>query len=238
MPEAIELGGITLDVVRKDIKNVHLSVHPPTGRVRIAAPKRMGLDTLRLFAIAKLGWIRQQQKAMRDQVRESPREYLERESHHVWGKRYLLKLVEAESAPRVTLTHSRLVLQVRPGTPEAVREAIVSAWYRHLLRASVPQLLETWAPRLKVRVDGFYIQHMKTRWGSSNPVARTIRVNTELAKKPRECLEYIVVHELAHLIEPTHGPRFVALMDQHMPEWPEIRKLLNRLPARHENWDY
>lgn len=206
--------------------------------MRIAAPTRMGLDTLRLFAIAKLGGIRRQQKAMQEQARESPREYLERESHYVWGKRYLLEVVEVEAAPEVTLTHARLVLQIRPRTAEADRQAIVAEWYRQQLRVAVPPLLKTWAPRLKVQVNGFHIQQMKTRWGSCNPTAGTIRLNTELAKKPCECLQYIMLHEMAHLIEPTHGARFVALMDRHMPEWPEVRKLLNRLPARHENWDY
>lgn len=238
MPVSIELGGITLDVVRKDIKNVHLSVHPPTGRVRIAAPQRMSLETLRLFAIGKLGWIRQQQKTMREQERESPREYLDRESHFVWGKRYLLKLVEVEAAPGVELQHSRLVLRVRPGTDQRARDAIVAGWYRQLLRAAVPPLIAAWEQRLKVTVNGFYVQQMKTRWGSCKPAAGTIRLNTELAKKPRECLDYVVLHEMAHLIEPAHGPRFVALMDRHMPGWPGTRKLLNQLPARHERWDY
>ena len=238
MPVTIELGGITLDVVRKDIRNVHLSVHPPTGRVTIAAPTRMSLDTLRLFAIGKLGWIRQQQKTLREQPRDSQREYLDRESHYVWGKRYLLKLVEEEAAPGVQLGHSRLVLRVRPGTDEAAREAVVAGWCRQLVKTAVPPLVAAWEQRLKVDVGGFYVQQMKTRWGSCNPAARTIRLNTELAKKPAACLEYIVLHEMVHLLEPTHGPRFVALMDRFMPGWRDTRNLLNQLPARHERWNY
>lgn len=238
MQTSIELGGITLDVVRKDIRNVHLSVHPPSGRVTIAAPQRMNLDTLRLFAIGKLGWIRQQQRDLRGQERESRREYLDRESHYVWGKRYLLKLVEVEAAPAVQLSHSRLALRVRPGADEAARAAVLSGWYRQQLKAAAAPLIATWQPRLKVTVNRVHVQQMKTRWGSANPSARTIRLNTELAKKPVACLEYIVLHEMAHLIEPTHGPRFVALMDRCMPGWRETRKLLNELPARHEHWNY
>ncbi len=238
MATTLDLGGITLDVARKDIKNVHLSVYPPTGRVRIAAPLRMSPDTIRLFAISKLGWIRQQQRKLREQERETPREYLNRESHYVWGRRVLMKVVEDNATPSVQLRHSTLILRVRPGTDEEARETVVAGWYRQLLRAAIPQLIEVWEPRLKVRVNGFFVQQMKTRWGSCNPTARTIRLNTELAKKPRECLEYLVVHEMIHLLEPTHNARFLALMDRHMPAWREIRAELNRLPARHERWGY
>lgn len=234
----IELGETTLHVVRKDIKHVHLSVYPPAGAVRVAAPTRMSLDTIRLFTISKLAWIRQQQKKLRDQARETPREYLDRESHHVWGRRVLLKVTELDAAPKVELRQTKLLLQVRPGTDEPTRDAIIAAWYRQTLREAVQPLLDTWERRLKVSVAGFYIQHMKTKWGSCNAAARTIRLNTELAKKPRECLEYIVVHELVHLRERTHGTRFVAIMDRTLPNWRETRELLNRLPARHERWSY
>ena len=232
----IELGGIVMEVVKKNIKNVHLSVYPPTGRVRLAAPSRMKLDTIRLFAISKLGWIKRQQKKLRSQERESRREFIDRESHHVWGKRVLLKLVEADGPADVELRHSKLLMRVRPGTDEAAREAIMSSWYRQLLKTEVPSLLALWEPRLGVRVNNFYVQQMKTKWGSCNPVASTLRLNTELAKKPKECLEYIVVHEMSHLLEPTHGPKFLALMDRFLPAWRETRVLLNGLPARHERW--
>lgn len=234
----IELGDVVIDVTRRDIKNVHLSVYPPHGSVRLSAPLRMSLDTIRLFAIDKLAWIRQQQKILRAQERETPRELVERESHYLWGKRYLLTVIEEHAAPSVHLRHSKLQLHVRPGTDLAARESVLAAWYRQQIKDAVPALLHTWAPRIGVAVPGFYVQQMRTRWGSSNPAAGTIRLNTELAKKPRECLEYIVVHELLHLLEPTHGARFVALMDQHMPEWRGRRELLNRLPLRHEGWGY
>lgn len=238
MTTTIELGKTTLDVLRKDIKNVHLSVYPPAGKVRISAPSRMSLATIRLFAISKLGWIRQQQKALRDQEREGQREYIDCESHYVWGKRYLLKLVEEEAVPSVQIRHSRLLLRVRPGTGESMREEVMASWYRQLLRDAVPGLIKAWEPLLKVTVAGFYVQQMKTRWGSCNPKASTLRLNTALATKPRECLEYLVVHEMSHLLEPTHSPRFIALMDRVMPHWRDTRQLLNRLPARHERWNY
>jgi len=238
MVSQIKLGDIAVDVILKDIKNVHLSVYPPTGRVRISAPKRMSIDTIRAFAISKLDWIKRQQTNLRAQERETPREYVERESHFVWGGRYLLTLSESDEPPAIELRHSRLLLRVRPRTNENRRQALVEAWYREQLKEAVPPLLLRWQPQLGVRVERFFVQRMKTRWGSCNPTARTIRLNTELAKKPNECLEFVLLHEMIHLIEPTHGPRFLALMDRFMPAWRETRSLLNRLPARHEQWLY
>jgi len=234
----INLGDFAVDVVLKDIRNVHLSVHPPTGRVRISAPKRMSIDTIRVFAISKLDWIKQQQTRLREQERETPREYVDRESHYVWGKRYLLTVVERDEAPSIELKHSRMLLRVRPGADEDKRQAVVEEWYREQLRAAVPPLLERWQPLLKVRVERLFVQRMKTKWGSCNHLGRTIRLNTELAKKPAECLEYIVVHELVHLLEPTHNARFVALMGRFMAGWQFHRRVLNRLPIRREEWSY
>ena len=238
MGTQIQLGGLSVDVVRKDIKNVHLSVHPPTGRVTIAAPSRMSLDTIRVFAIAKLGWIRKQQQKLLEQEREAPRGYLDRESHHVWGRRYLLKVIEGEHRAWVELGHSRLVLRARPGWGPAKKRELLDAWYREPLKSALPALLAKWEPLMGVQAERCFVQRMKTRWGSCNSQARTIRLNTDLAKKPRECLEYIVVHELAHLLEPTHNARFVALMDRFMPKWQAYRAALNRLPVRHEHWGY
>ncbi|MBI5716611.1 MAG: M48 family metallopeptidase [Burkholderiales bacterium] len=238
MATQIELGGIVLDVVKKDIKNVHLSVYPPAGRVRLAAPARMQLDTIRLFAISKLGWIRQQQKKLREQERETEREYIERESHYVWGTRCLLSVVERDAAPSVQLRRARLTLFVRPGADAARRKEILEAWYRERLRAEAEALAAHWQPQIGVRMKALFVQRMRTRWGSCNPAAGTIRLNADLAKKPGECLEYIVVHELVHMLEPTHNARFVALMDRFLPGWPHRRELLNRLPVRHEDWSY
>jgi predicted metal-dependent hydrolase len=238
MATKIQLGSIEAEVILKDIQNVHLSVHPPAGRVRIAAPARMNLDTIRVFAISKLGWIKQQQKALAEQQRETQREYIGRESHYVWGKRYLLSVVEQDAPPSISLQHSKMILRIRPGTDAAKRHEITEQWYRDQVRASVPELIERWSPVLGVRVTRFAIQRMRTRWGSCNPHAGSIRLNTDLAKKPPQCLEYIVVHEMMHLLEPTHNARFVALMDQFMPQWHHHRQTLNRLPLSHEDWEY
>jgi predicted metal-dependent hydrolase len=232
------LGNTVVEVVLKDIRNVHLSVHPPKGRVRISAPARLSLDTLRVFAISRLGWIRQQQQKLRNQEREPPREYLDRESHYVWGRRYLLKVVEHEQAPAVELRHSQMLLRIRPATDETTRQSFVDAWYREQLKAAVPALIARWEPLVGVRVGRFYVQRMKTRWGSCNPGSGSIRLNTDLARKPRECLEYIVVHEMAHLLESTHSARFVALLDRLLPQWRLRRQQLNQLPVRHEEWVY
>jgi predicted metal-dependent hydrolase len=238
MHSRIQLGDIAVDVVRKDIKNVHLSVHPPTGRVTISAPSRLSLDTIRVFAISKLAWIKQHQKTLRDQERETPREYLDRESHYVWGQRYLLKVDEGDGSPSVVLNHNRLILRVRPDWGPAKRQALLEAWYRQQLRAALPAVVAKWEKLMGVKVERVFVQRMKTKWGSCNPRARTIRLNTDLAKKPRSCLEYIVVHEMTHLIEPTHNVRFIALMDEHLPKWRFHRDSLNRLPVRHEQWVY
>ena len=238
MTAQIKLGEIAIDVVQKEIKNIHLSVYPPTGRVRISAPLRMDLDTIRVFAITKLGWIKSQQQKLREQERESPREYLDRESHYVWGRRYLLEVVESDQPPRVQLKHSKLQLQVRPGSDEEKKQAIVAAWYRDQLRQAIPPLIAKWETTLGVKVERFFVQRMKTKWGSCSFARRNVRLNSELAKKPRECLEYLIVHEMVHLMEPTHNSRFTALMEQFMPKWQFYREVLNRLPVHHEQWKY
>lgn len=233
-----KLGNVTVDVTLKDIKNIHLSVYPPAGRVRISAPSHISLDTIRVFAIAKLGWIKEQQKKLQGQERETLREYLDRESHFLWGRRYLLVVSEGDQAPSVVLKHRRMFLQVRPGTDEWKKRAVVEEWYRGQLKKALRPLIAKWEPLMGVKVKRFFVQRMKTKWGSCNPITGSIRLNTDLAKKPRECLEYIVVHELIHLREPTHSARFVALMDQFMPKWQFYRDQLNRLPVSHEDWAY
>lgn len=236
--QLLELGETSVEVVLKDIKNVHLSVHPPSGRVRIAAPERMDLDAVRLFAISKLDWIKNQQRKLAEQDREAPREYLERESHYVWGKRYLLSVGEVDAAPQVSLGHQRLHLQVRPGSTQAKREAVIDAWYRDQLRQRSLRLIDRWEPKIGVSVEKLFVQRMKTRWGSCNARAMTVRLNTDLAKKPSKCLEYIVVHEMLHIIEPSHNANFQSLMRRHLPDWAHRRQMLNELPVRHEEWAY
>lgn len=230
MVTELKVGDMTVDVVLKNIRNIHLSVYPPTGRVRISAPLNTNIDTLQIYAISKLPWIKRNQVKLQNQPRETPREYLERESHYVWGKRYLLKIVEHDSPPKIELKHSKLVMYVRPNTHKHQMQAILDAWYREQLRNYVPELIEQWQKLMGVRASNFYIQKMKTKWGSCNVQAGNIRLNSELAKKPKECLEYVVVHELAHLIEPTHNVGFVGLLNNLMPNWHSYREQLNHLP--------
>ena len=236
MTARLDLGEISIDVMFKDIKNVHLSVLPPLGRVRIAAPSRMSLETLRLFAISKLEWIRRKRQKFQEQARETPRECLNRESHYLWGKRYLLTVVEKNRHASVEVTHDRLLLHVEPGASEERKREVVAQWYREQMREEIPALLATWEPFVGAAPKNFHVRRMKTKWGSCNPAARSIQLNTELAKKPRECLEYVVLHELIHLLVPTHGARFVAKLDQLMPNWRSRRDLLNELPVCHEEW--
>jgi len=238
MSEHIDLGDIRVEIQRKNNKHAHLYVYPPEGRVHISAPMHMGVDALRAFAISQLSWIKVQQRQMRSQPREPEREYLNRESHQVWGRRYLLKITEVDDSPTVELQHSTLVLQIRPGSDEVRRQEVLDSWYREQVRLRLPKLLSKWQALMGVEAKRIFVHRMKTRWGSCNPSSGNVRLNTELAKKPPECLEYILVHELAHLIEPTHNARFLALMDKYIPHWQQIKDELNRLPVRHETWDH
>ncbi len=237
MSETIQLGEIAIAITRKDVKNVHLSVHPPSGRVTLVAPSATRLEVARAYAVSRLGWIRDQQVKLRGQAREMPRQFVTRESHYLWGRRYLLSVVEREMKPFVTIDHQRITLTVRPGSSRAKREAVMHAWYKGQLHEAVPPLIRKWEPRLMVTVSGYFLQRMKTKWGGCNHRAATIRLNTELAKKPRDLLEYVVLHEMLHLIEPTHSERFVALLGEHYPAWREARAELNELPLAAEAWN-
>lgn len=234
--ESIQLGDLTIEVTRKTVKNVHLSVHPPNGRVTLVAPTSTRLEVARAYAISKLSWIHDQQAKLQAQARETPRQFVERESHHLWGRRYLLSIVEQEAKPSVKLDHRRITLMVRPGSPLKKREEVMHDWYRELLHKTVPVLIEKWQPVLGVSVHAYFLQRMKTKWGACNHRSGTIRLNTELVKKPKDLLEYVLVHEMLHLIEPTHGQRFVDLLDKHYPSWREARAELNELPLTSESW--
>lgn len=230
MSKRIVLGEVQIETVYKAVKNVHLTVHPPNGRVTLVAPTGTRPEVARAYAISKLGWIRQQKAALKSQARETPRQYVTRETHYLWGRRYLLRVVELDAKPQVKLDHKHITLQVRPGSSLEKRAEVMHEWHKALLHEVVPKLLERWAPRLGVKVSGYFLQRMKTQWGSCNPRLGNIRLNTELVKKPKDLLEYVVVHELAHLLESTHSDRFVALLDQHYPGWREARAELNELP--------
>jgi len=236
--EQINLGEITVDVELKDIKHLHLSVYPPAGRVRIAAPQRIDLDTIRIYAITKLGWIKSQQLKFANQLRESPRQYINKEGHYYLGKRYLLKLIEHDGKPTVKLKHSAIELYVRPETSVAKRQEVLEEWYRGQLKLLVPQLIGKWATIMQVAPEEHAIKKMKTKWGTCNTTAKRIWLNLELAKKPYHCIEYIVVHEMVHLFERSHNERFIALMDKFLPEWKHCREELNRLPVSHVDWKY
>lgn len=236
MTETIRLGDIEIAVNRKAVKNVHLSVHPPGGHVTLVAPTGTRLEVARAYAISKLGWIRAQQSKLRGQARETPRQFVERESHYLWGRRYLLTVLEKNEKPSVRQDHRRIVLTVRPGSTVEKREAVMQEWHRAQLHAAVPKLIAKWEARLGVKVSGYFLQRMKTKWGGCNHRAGNIRLNTELAKKPKDLLEYVVVHEMLHLVEPTHSERFVLLLEQHYPNWREAREELNDLPLTAENW--
>lgn len=236
MSELIELGDIAINVTRKSIKNVHLTVHPPDGRVTLTAPKDTRLEVARAYAISKLGWIRQQQEQLRTQARETPREYVERESHYLWGRRYLLTVIEQETKPYVSIDHKRIILSVRPGSVQAKRAEVIHAWHRSLLHEFIPPLIKKWEPRLGVHVVAYFLQRMKTKWGSCNHKAGHIRLNTELVKKPKDLVEYVLVHEMVHLMEPTHSDRFISLLDEHYPSWREARVELNELPLGADTW--
>jgi len=236
MAETIHLGEISIAVTRKDIKNVHLSVHPPDGRVTLVAPQNTRPEVARAYAVSRLGWIRHQQGKLRGQARETPRQFIGRETHHLWGRRYLLTLREEDTKPTVKLSHRRITLTVRPGSGTSKRATVMHEWHKSLLHAEVPALIRKWQRKLGVDVAGYFLQRMKTKWGSCNHHARTIRLNTELVKKPKDLLEYVVVHELLHLREKTHNDRFVALLDRHYPTWRDARAELNELPLTAEVW--
>ncbi|MEN8129157.1 MAG: SprT family zinc-dependent metalloprotease [Pseudomonadota bacterium] len=232
----IRLNNMDVEVVQKNIKNVHLSVYPPKGHIKVSAPESMEIETIRVYVISKLGWIKRQREKLRAQARETPRECIDRESHYFNGKRFLLKVIERDAAPQVRLSHSKIELQVRPGADEVKKRFVLDEWYRQQLKEKVSSLVTQWEKKMDVSVAQLTIRKMKTKWGSCSPGSRSIRINLELAKKPPECLEYIVVHELAHLLEPSHNSRFIALMDRFMPKWRLYRDELNALPVRHEDW--
>lgn len=235
----IDVGGIPVEVVRKDIKNLHVGVYPSSGRVRVAAPLRLGDDAVRLAIISRLGWIRRKQAEFERQERQSQREFVTGESHYFEGRRYRIDVTERDAPPTVRLlNNATMALSVRPGAGRDKREAVLHQWYRHQLRIRLPALLEKWEPKVGARVAEVRIKRMKTRWGTCNGGARRIWLNLELAKKPASCLEYIVVHEMVHLIERSHNDRFRDLMDRLMPQWRVRRDELNRAPLAHADWHY
>ena len=226
------IGTVPVEVTIKPIKNLHLSVLPPNGAVRISAPQGMSSEHVRAYAIGKLAWIRRQQARFAGQPRQSARLVVERESHVLWGQRLLLHIEEANAAPRIEVHPSKLIVFLRPGTNLEKRQSLLAAWYRSELRQEAAGLIDHWQQRLGVQINKLFVQAMSRHWGSCNPATRNIRLNTQLAQKPRACLDYVVLHELAHLRVPNHGEPFLALLDSLQPDWRERRKLLNSLPLQ------
>jgi len=235
----ITVSGVQVQVFRKGIKNLHLGVYPPNGRVRVAAPLRVSNEAVRLAVIGKLGWIKRQRARFEAQPRQSAREMVSGESHYFLGRRYRLHVIECDRSAGVTLRNkSTLGLHVRPGTVAAQRNRILHHWYRQQLKELIPPLIQKWQTALGVAVAEWGVKKMKTRWGTCNIEARRIWINLELAKKPVQCLEYIVAHEMVHLIERNHNDRFVSILEKHLPHWRVSRATLNAAPLSHSSWNY
>jgi len=235
----ITINGLKVEVVRKAIKNLHLGVYPPHGRVRVAAPLAVSDDAVRLAVIGKLGWIKRQRAKFEAQPRQSQREMVAGESHYFLGRRYRLRLLEHHGAAKVELRNTSMIdLHIRPGASTEQREAVLLRWHREQLKILIPQLLDKWQPVIGVQVTSWGIKKMKTKWGSCNINARRIWLNLELAKRSSQCLEYIVVHELVHLLERHHNDHFSTLMDTYLPTWRRCREELNATTLGHEVWDY
>lgn len=235
----IEVRGISVEIVRKDIKNLHVGVYPPNGRVRVAAPLRLDDEAVRLAVVSRLRWIRRQQKGFDQQVRQSQREMVTGESHYYQGRRYLLDVVEHDGPASIRIVNNTTMeLRIRPGTDRDDREAVLLRWYRRRLHEQIPKLLSKWEPKVGVKVAEVRIKRMKTRWGSCTREARRIWLNLELIKKASSCLEYILVHEMIHFLERHHNEQFCDLMEELLPQWHLLRDELNRMPLAHEEWKY
>lgn len=235
----ITVAGIEVDIVRKDIKNLHLGVYPPNGKVRVAAPLRVDDEAVRLAIISKLSWIKRHKTHFLNQERQSAREYVYRESHYFLGQRYLLKIIERDGPAKIKIrNNTTLELFIPPGTDSPKREIIFNTWYRKEIKTLIPSIIEKWEPLIGTTVEFWGVKKMKTKWGSCNSKAGRIWINLELAKKPHQCLEYIIVHEMLHLVERHHNDNFKNLLDRLLPQWRSCRDELNRAPLGHENWSY
>ena len=235
----ITVSGLPVEIVRKAIKNLHLGVYPPNGRVRVAAPVRVRDEAVRLAVISRLGWIKRQRMRFHSQERQSAREYVSRESHYFLGRRYLLSVIEHDGPPQISRRGNKILeLWMPKGTSRDKREQILLSWYRKNLKTLILPLIEKWEAKIGMKVENWGVRRMKTKWGSCNSANRRIWLNLELAKKPIHCLEYILVHEMVHLIERKHNDRYIALMDHFLPNWRQRRDELNHAPLAHETWSY
>ena len=235
----IEVNGLVVNVVRKNIKNLHLAVYPPDGRVRVAVPLRVDDEAVRLAVLTKFSWIRKQQEKFNQQERQTPREYVSGESHYFQGARYRLNVIQHDGPNMVVVRNKRFIdLYVRPESSVDQRRRVMAAWYRQYLKDIIPGVIAKWELLMGVSVKEWGVKQMKTKWGTCNINAGRIWINLELAKKSPRCLEYVIVHEMVHLLERLHNDRFKALMSQYLPQWQMIREELNREPLAHEEWEY
>ncbi len=232
----IKIGDVVIAFSCKAVKNVHLSVHPPVGHVTLVAPNGTRLEVARAYAISKLGWVREQQQKLNNQARETPRQFIERESHYLWGRRYRMTVLFHDAKPSIIIDHKQITLNVRLGSDTVKRADVIHNWHISLLHKQVPPLIRKWEKKLDVTVSSYYLQRMKTKWGSCNHQAGHIRLNTELVKKQKNLLEYVIVHEMVHLLEPKHSERFGSILNEHYPSWREARAELNELPLAAESW--
>jgi|SRR5665648_20770 len=234
----MRVSGIGVDVIFKDIKNLHIGVYPPFGRVRVAAPERLTEEAIRLAIVQRLPWIKKQRDRLQNAERQSAREMVSGESHYVWGSRLRLEIVERPGRANIEIGGSNMRLCVPPGADAEKRRHVLDAWYRKQLKAAILDLIKKWEPVVDKEVQGWTVRRMKTKWGSCNPNSGHISLNLELTKKHPSCLEYILVHEMAHLRERTHGERFTVLMGEYLPNWRALRDQLNQAPLAHEDWTW
>lgn len=232
----LTIAGIEVDVIFKNIKNMHISVYPPAGRVHVAAPERMDEENIRLAIIQRLPWIRRQRERLQTADRQTERAMVSGESHYVWGKRYRLDVSRTSGNHCVEVNGRTLSVIAPAGSDTATRFRTLDRWYRRQLKAALPALLAKWTPIIGVQTPKVVVRHMKTKWGTCITDSATIWLNPELAKKDPRCLEYIIVHELTHFHERGHGERFVSLMDGTLPDWRARRDKLNDAPLSHESW--
>lgn len=235
----MSIGSLTITVIKKDIKNLHISVLPPDGKVRVSAPIKLNDDLIRSAIIQRLSWIRKQQRDFQAQIRQSDREMLTGESHYLWGKRYLLEVIEGKGRHHITQQGiNKLRLYISPNTTVENKQLVLSDYYRAQLKEQLSPLINKWQNKLGVKASFIGVRRMKTKWGSCDPKTARIWLNLELAKKPTECLEYILVHELVHLLERHHNNQFIALMDKYMPKWQTYKQLLKDTSIAEEQWSY
>lgn len=235
----IKVGNIDVEVIKKDIKNIHLAVYPPNGSVRLAAPLSVNDNTIRLYALSRIAWIRKQQRTFVSQDRVPPRKFIERESHYYLGKKYLLKVVESDKPAKVTVKGKTYIeMQVKPNTTLEQKKEIMNDWYRSELKRLLPEIIKKWEKKLGVQAEFWGVKQMKTKWGACNVKSKRLWFNLELAKKPIYCIEYLVVHELVHLLERLHNDKFMAYMDLYLPKWLLYKEELNKFPISHADWDY